>query len=260
MQDVLDNRRARLTKKIIFALLFVALISTGAFAQMMFGMWGAPRMDIQLMLGVSGALHMDTQLSASQIKARIDSGEGVFYGGFAEIAAKHLGLGMSGNVSYYQGSFDNSYTYLGSPVPFSIVDKKLVDYDLTAYLSYHLLGARKFLDPFGEFGGGVLATGFENQSDTDTIPWDGPFLAASYYWYAALGLGINLGPIGVFGKFSYNYPIKKSFQANFKDTVNGQPTYQSGSATLGPYGYQSALYPDGYLPKLRFTFGAKLIL
>ncbi len=235
-------------KKFIFALLFVALIGgSGAFAQLMFG--------------VSGDLHMDTQLQASDIKARFDSGEGIFYGGFIEIAGKHLGVGVSGNLSNYTGSIDNNFTYQNVVYPFSIVDQKLVDYDFTLYLSYHLFGARKFLDPFGEFGGGILATSFQTQSDLDTIPWESPFLAASYYWYAALGLGVNLGPIGVFGKFSFNYPIKTPYDSTFKTTdAQGNATGLSGSTTLGPYGYDAVLFPDGYLPKFRFTAGVKLIL
>jgi len=237
-------------KKIIFALLLVALIGGGgAFAQLMFG--------------VSGDLHMDTQLSASDIKARFDSGEGIFYGGFLEIAGKHLGLGVSVNVSSYTGNIDNStFTYEGTVYHLPITgDQQLMDYDLTAYLSYHLFGARKFLDPFGEFGGGILATGFQNQSDTNQLFWDSPFLAASYYWYAALGLGLNLGPIGVFGKFSFNYPIKRGYDTTFKTTdASGNPTGLAGSTTLGPYGYDAVLFPDGYLPKFRFTAGIKLIL
>jgi len=234
-------------KKIIIALLLVALISAGAFAQ--------------LMLGVSGALHMDTQLSASDIKARFDNGEGIFYGGFVEIAGRHFGLGVTGNVSYYKGDIDNSFTYQGSTHTYPITNAKLIDYDLTGYISYHIFGARAILDPFGEFGGGVLATGFDSKSDQDMVPWDSPFLAASYYWYAALGLGLNLGPFGIFGKFAFNSPIARSFQANFKDTYgNGSPTGLTGSTDLGPYGYDWFLFPNGYMPKFRFTAGVKLIL
>jgi hypothetical protein len=237
-------------KKIMVALLFVAVIASGASAQLMFG--------------VSGAVHMDEQLSASDIKARFDSGEGVFGGGLIEIVGKHIGLGVTMNVSAYQGDVNVRYTYGGSTINVpTITDAALMDYDITGYISYHLFGGHAFLDPFGEFGGGVIATGFESDADQAIVPWDSPFLAASYYWYAGLGLGINLGPIGVFGKFSYNFPVKSTFKADFKETWDdGSPTGLSGETELGPYGYDALLadFIDGYLPKYRFTAGVKLIL
>ena len=209
-------------KKILVALLLVAVIASGAFAQ--------------LMIGVSGAVHTD-QFSATEIRNSFQSGEGVFYGGLVEIAGRNLGVGVMGNIS--------NYTIAPSTV-------KLTDYDLTLYLSYHLFGARAFLDPFGEFGGGVLATGFADSADNTLYnPYDGSFFAASYYWYAALGLGVNLGPIGIFGKFAFNYPVKSSFQTTWKGT--------DVKTDLYPYGYD-ALNLNGYLPKFRFTAGVKLIL
>jgi hypothetical protein len=225
-------------KKILFALLFVALVSSAAMAQ--------------LMLGVSGALHMDKKLGAKDISQRFQDGEGIFYGPLIEIVGKNLGVGIAGNVSFYsldQNFYDNSGNLLYSK------SFKMTDYDLTAYLMYHLFGGKAFLDPFGEFGGGIVATGFQNDSDNQQYnPYDSKFLMASYYWYAGLGLGVNLGPIGIFGKFSFNYPIKKDFQTNLK------PSYGGGSTTLYPYGYDEVLYPNGYLAKYRFTLGAKLIL
>jgi len=237
-------------KRILVALILVATVASGAMAQLMFG--------------VSGALHMDNKLTASDIKGRFDSGEGIFYGGFVEIAGKHLGLGVTGNLSSYTGDVNVKYSYDNVPQhEIQLTNVKLTDYDLTAYLSYHLFGASKILDPFGEFGGGLIATGFQDSQDTDSLPWDSPFLAASYYWYAGLGLGVNLGPIGVFGKFSYNYPLKSSYKADFKDTKSdGSPSDLSGSTELGPFGLdsQNPDFVDGYLPKYRFTAGIKLIL
>lgn len=237
-------------KKILVALFFAAVIAFGATAQLMFG--------------VSGALHMDNKMKAADIKARFDTGEGIFYGGFVEIAGKHIGLGVTMNVSSYTGDLNSSFTYQGTQQDFSLPNVDLMDYDLTAYLSYHLFGGHAFLDPFGEFGGGVIATGFANESDQKDVPWDSSFLAASYYWYAALGAGLNLGPIGVFGKFSFNFPLKSKFKADFKQTLSDGTTspYAGGSTELGPYGYNpyNSDYLDGYLPKFRFTAGIKLIL
>jgi hypothetical protein len=234
-------------KKILVALLFAAVIGTGAFAQ--------------LMIGVSGALHMDESLTAKQIADRFDKGDGIFYGPSIEIAGKHLGFGFAANISYYErdATFivvdptDIFYFGQAEYVP----GAKFADYDLTLYLSYHLFGARAFLDPFGEFGGGLLATGFENDSDSQRYnPYSGSFFAASYYWYAVLGLGVNLGPIGIFGKFAFDYPLKKAFQDTFKSELDSTGTKQD----LYAYGYDEILYPDGYLPKFRFTAGVKLIL
>jgi hypothetical protein len=234
-------------KKILVALLLAAVIGSGAFAQ--------------LMVGVSGALHMDQVLTAQEIKTAFDTGDGVFYGGLIEIAGKRLGVGVTMNVSNYERAM---YVYVADPTAVDygigttvdyVSNMKLTDYDLTLYLSYHLFGAHAFLDPFGEFGGGVLATGFKNDADvTRYNPYEGSFFSASYYWYGALGLGVSLGPIGVFGKFSYNYPLKEKFQDTFKGDTTG--TKQD----LYPFGYDEVLYPDGYLPKFRFTAGVKLIL
>jgi hypothetical protein len=141
---------------------------------------------------------------------------------------------------------------LGNPL--LSMPMKFTDYDLTLYLSYHVFGGHAFLDPFGELGGAVLATGFTDQTDRDNLsPYDGSFLMASYYWYGALGLGVNLGPIGLYGKFSYNYPLKSNFKTTWKNS-GGVET------DLYPYGYDAVLFPDGYLPKFRFTAGVKLIL
>jgi hypothetical protein len=231
-------------KKIMAALLFAAVLGSGAFAQ--------------LMVGVSGALHMDEKLSASEIRDRFQKGDGIFYGPTFEIAGRHLGVGLTGNVSSYERdvyvqAWDQSGLSFTGPVLHQIM--QFTDYDLTLYLSYHLFGGHAFLDPFGEFGGGVLATGFKNDADTQTYnPYQGDFFAASYYWYAALGLGVNLGPIGLYGKFSFNYPLKTKFQ----DTLRGDTS--DTKYDLNPYGFDQVLYADGYLPKYRFTAGVKLIL
>jgi hypothetical protein len=227
-----------LMKKLLIALLLAALVSTGAFAQ--------------LMIGLSGALHMDNQLTSQEIKDRFEKGDGIFYGPTIEIAGRHFGVGVTGNMSSYER--DVAFVNLNT----TLVDTftaKLTDYDLTLYLSYHLFGGHALLDPFGEFGGGILATGFKDSTVRDTYnPYEGDFFLASYYWYAALGLGVNLGPIGVFGKFSFNYPTNSAFKDKFKGTDTETELY--------PYGYDGIIFTgdNGYLPKYRFTAGIKLIL
>ncbi|MBL8966416.1 MAG: hypothetical protein JNG85_05350 [Spirochaetaceae bacterium] len=220
-------------KKFFAVFLLVAVIGTGAFAQ--------------ITLGVSGALHMDSQLSASQIQDRFAKGEGIFYGPFVEVIFGNLGLGLNANLSFYTGA--------GSLAPYgaSIDGIQMLDYDVDLYLSYHLFGGRAFLDPFAELGFGVMATTFASETDQAIIPWDGPLLASSY-WYGALGLGINLGGIGIFGKFAYNNAIPTPVSAEWK------PAYGTGQTDLPGYGYDAVLFPNGYLPKYRVTFGVKLIL
>jgi hypothetical protein len=221
-------------KKIFIALLFVVLVTSGAFAQ--------------LMIGLSGALHMDTKLSGSEISDRFQQGDGIFYGPSIEYVGKNFGVGFAGNFSFYKRDVtftDGGYTWSRS--------MGFTDYDMTLYLSYHALGGHAFLDPFGELGGGLLATGFTDSADRDTYsPYDGSFLFASYYWYAALGCGVNLGPIGIFGKFSFNYPFAGSYRTTWRNT--------DVKTDLYPYGYDEVLFPDGYLPKFRFTIGAKMFL
>jgi len=220
-------------KKILIVLVLVSLVATGAFAQLVFG--------------VTGALHMDEKLSSAQIQQRFQDGEGIFYGPFAEIIFGNLGIGLAGNFSFYEG------TGLIQPYNVNITGKRMMDYDVTLYLSYHLFGGRSFLDPFGEIGGGVIATTFADSNDQDLIPWDGPLLANGY-WYAAIGLGINLGGLGIFGKFSYNHRVDKPVTADMK------PTFGTGTQDLPGYGFDSVLFPNGYLPKYRFPLGAKLAI
>jgi hypothetical protein len=208
-------------KKILVVLLLAAVVGTGAFAQLMFG--------------VTGALHMDSQLSADEIMQKFQDGEGIFYGPFAEIAFNKLGFGASANFSFYDD-----------------LGMEFMEYDANAYASYHLFGAKAFLDPFGEVGFGMIANDFAN-SDEDPMP-DAPN-AANLYWYGALGAGLNLGSIGIFGKLSYNNRIDE--QLTFQD--------EFGNDVKVPY--YGEWYFDGtdwvvdpYVPNLRFTLGVKIIL
>jgi len=221
-----------MNRKLIAVAALIILVAAGASAE--------------LMLGVTGALHMDTKLEPEEIKARFESGEGIFYGPFLEITGRKMGLGIAGNFSFY----DDDWTVLGMIYP-------MMEYDVTGYLSYHLFGAHALLDPFGEIGGGVIANDFADEaqrSDPALNPYADFPLYASPYWYAALGAGINLGPLGIFGKFSFNFAIDKRLETEWKDELGGGPT------EVNPYGYDAVLNPEGYLPNFRFTLGAKLIL
>ncbi|HUX42747.1 MAG TPA: hypothetical protein VMV83_16390 [Rectinemataceae bacterium] len=220
--------------KKFFALLVLATLITG-------GAFG------QLMLGVTGDLHMDTQMSASEISAQFKDGSNIFYGPFAEIAFGRLGIGLAGT---YKGWSDY---YLGD----------MVTYDVAGYFSYHLFKARAFLDPFGELGFGYIANDYASSNPSKSIGYAAynP-LNASMFWYGALGLGINLGPIGIFGKMSYNNAIKQ--QMDMVDSSGNTVTDTSTGVALKvpPYGTlnPSTGYWSTDIPAMRFTLGAKLLL
>jgi hypothetical protein len=206
-----------MNKKLLAVIALVALVGSGAFAE--------------LALGVTGALHMDQQLDADTIKAEFESGQNIFYGPFVELIGKKMSLGLGANFSFYTDT---------------LTATEFVTYDVTANLGYHLFGGHAFLDPFGELGFGVFATDYANEAD-DNDP-DNP-LSGSMYWNAGIGLGLNLGPIGIFGKFSYNFIINQAM------------TYQDesgNSVDLPAYRYDDAGNPT--VPPYRFTVGAKLIL
>lgn len=195
-------------RKLIAVLALAALVVAGASAQ--------------LMIGVSGALPLDSSnTNYQQIADQFKSGQGVFYGGFVELGLGSIGVGLSANtMTIYDDSFGQ---YMD-----------IVDADL--YVSFHIFGARALLDPFAELGYGVIGSEWENGTD---------WIDASYYWYAALGLGVNLGPIGISAKFAYNNAV-------------GTPVeLQDGTAAPG-FGY--TLFGEEYLPPCRVTIAAKLIL
>ncbi len=226
-------------KKLFTLGLLAILLSSGAFAQ--------------LYVGASGALHMDEKLTAAQISERFQNGDGIFYGPFAEIIFGHLGVGLAANFSVYERDV---YAYNFTTLTYdTLLAEKLVDYDVVLYASYHLFKDKPFLDPFGELGFGMLATDFASDaSKTAYNPFEDSPLMASSYWYAGMGLGINLGGLGIFGKFSFNQPVFDPVTATYRADLGG------GEVMLDPYGYDWWLFPDGYLPKFRFTLGAKIAL
>lgn len=202
-------------KKLAAALVIITLVVVGASAQ--------------LMLGISAALPLDTTSgAASTIQSAFDSGNGLYWGPMIEIAGDHLGVGASVNTAAYRDdAFDLNYRV----------------YDLNAYLSVHLFGPKKFLDPFVELGGGLIGT----QND-DNATSNSTFLDGSYYWDAAAGLGVNLSFLGVFAKLSYNGQINESVRVK-DDNGDSNAIPRFGNAISGLY-----------LSKYRFTLGAKLIL
>lgn len=218
-------------KKFAAVIVLATLLAGGAFAQ--------------IMLGATGDLHMDTTMSAKDISNAFQTGENIFYGPFAEIAFGKLGFGAAGTFSFY--------TDLNTNVQW-------MDYDVNGYLAYHLFKARAFLDPFLHIGFGYMATDYANTSDKDTYVKANPYtsnssdpISASLYWNAALGLGLNLGPLGVFGQFSYNFPIAKH--------LTGTDSYGNSYDIpyYGTYDFATNTITE-YVPKYRFTLGAKLIL
>jgi hypothetical protein len=211
-----------MTKKLFVLFALIALVSGGAFAQLAFG--------------ITGALHMDTQMSASDIASSFKTGDNIYYGGFIELLGKHFGLGVSLNVSPATASGT-------SPID-------LINYDADLYLSYHLFRATGFLDPFVEFGLGIFALDYKNSSDKSNYTGTSP-IAASPYWYGALGLGINLGHhFGIFGKFAYNMLIPSHL------TQNGTEIPYYGTYSWNGENWVST----EYVPAYRFTLGLKIIL
>jgi hypothetical protein len=215
-----------MNKKIFIVIALVALVSGGAFAQLAFG--------------VSGALHSDSQLSASGISDAFRTGDNIYYGGFIEILGRHLGLGVSFNYSPNSNASD-------------LTGVNLINWDADIYLSYHLFKATSFIDPFLEFGVGILALDYAANSKPQDYTGTSP-IAASPYWYGAIGLGINLGHhLGIFGKLAYNFLIQSQLKQNGTDI----PYYGTFS---GNYDANGVPIINEYVPAYRFTAGIKLIL
>jgi hypothetical protein len=205
-------------RKLAALIAIVAIAASGAYAQ--------------LIVGVSGALPMDTQMNAADIQAAFQDGSAIMYGGFAELGFGKVGLGLSVNSNLYTDSY---------------FDQLMRTADIQVYFSYHLFGIKAFLDPFGELGAGLIGTMYGDTTQVSTSS----FVDASYYWYAAVGVGVNLGPVGIFGKFAYNNAVGQA--VSYEDDLGVTQTYP-------PYG--TYLFGDGvtYLPPFRFTLGAKLLL
>lgn len=205
-------------KKVIIAVLLAAFIGTGAFAQ--------------IIIGSSGALYYFEDKDFSTVITDFKNGEGVFYGGFAEVVFDNIGLGLSGNVSNYYDEFvDHTFQYG----------------DFTLYGSYHLFGGKAFLDPFGEVGFGLSSYDYANSID-DTDEFNP--MAASTYWFGGFGLGVNLGSFGTFMKVSYNQDTELPV---YKKDANGDEY-------VDPITGEKEKLPPFTMFPVKFTVGVKLIL
>jgi len=226
-------------KKLFAVAVLGALVATGAFAE--------------LVLGVSAVQYYQEDEEGnfpSPADAWNDLQDGdtlVYYGGFAEIIGKHLGLGLSFNWNNLSDGVDDVYG-IYDPL------QDLISYDFNIYLTYHFFGGDAFIDPFVEAGLGMYAFDYANKDalndDELVAPYiddDDPLLASAYTDLGA-GLGINLGALGVFAKVNLNNMIDEA--------VEGE--YDSDSQ-LGTPGETYYIMPFNPLP-LKWTFGAKLIL
>lgn len=202
-------------KKLIFLVLLITFVASGAFA-------------LNLTLGLNGALYIDDgeyQTWDERFQAFQD-GEGIYYGLMLELLGDNVGLGFNYYASIYESAFGLD----------------MMDMDVNFNLSYHLLGSTFFLDPFGEIGIGMIAKDFADSE----LQGDNP-ITATNYWDAGLGLGVNLGGLGVFGKFIYHFET-------------GTPTVEE--TYVDEYGNEQTISYDleGFaLKPYKFVLGAKLI-
>jgi hypothetical protein len=219
-------------KRIVAALALGALVASGAFAELTFG--------------VSGVQYFaDDSIGLKEAFDGLKDGTNVYYGGFIEIIGRHMGLG--GSFNYYDMPEDFGFSVL-----------KMWSYDANLYLSYHFFGGRAFIDPFVQMGIGMMAfnykdpqgakdfvetfTGPVSHYDSSYIDKDDP-MYASLYWDAGAGLGVNLGIVGVYVKGMYNFNLKGTVQG--KDDLTGEK-------------YDIQPYPD--IGDFKWIFGAKIIL
>ena len=186
------------TKKTIIVVLILAVVgAAGAFA------------DVGI--GVIGALYMDDAEWASAtgytVSQAFRHGEGVYYGLMGEFMGKNVSLGGAYMASFYNAIFDPT-------IP-------MVDMDMNLYLGGHFLGTRKVLDPFVEAGLGYIFKDYANEAYDDDP--DNP-ITRTAYWYLGAGLGANLGPVGLFGKFIYHIPFARQPVGYVYDPVSGMDT------------------------------------
>lgn len=204
-------------KRTLLVLAIVALLTTGAFGQVVLGVTG-----VQYYEKVDGNLP-----TLSQAWSDFRDGTGVYWGGYGEIILHNLGLGLSFNQQTFADPVDPAYD--------------MWNYDVNFFLSYHILGGRSLIDPFLQAGVGEMAYDYKNKDAARAGDYpdltDDP-LFASIYTDFGLGLGINLGGIGIFAKGMWNVQSDK-------------PLYsQTGDVPL----FEWPIMP------FKWVFGAKLIL
>lgn len=183
---------------------------------------------LNLSLGINGALYMGEgeYETWNERFGAFQDGEGIYYGLMAELLGENVGLGFNYFASFYESSFG----------------VEMMDTDVNLNLSYHLLGATTFLDPFGEIGIGMIAKDYADSEFRGDNP-----LTATGYWDAGLGLGINLGNIGIFGKYIYHFSMGAPTVEEEVVDDNGDPvtvSYDLEEYALKPY---------------KFVLGAKII-
>jgi hypothetical protein len=209
--------RNQMNRKLIALIAMVALAGTGAFAQ--------------FALGVTGAVYDNANdLSVNGFSGAwqdLKHGDG-YLGFFVEVGMDNLAVGASANFSTYEEDWGFGTSY------------DMINVDGNLYLQGHLFKYDAFLDPFLELGIGRMSKDYRNAADD---PDENAPLLASYYWDIGLGLGVNLGSIGIFLKGLYNIKIG--------DPVTGE--YWDGAAYVP---YDLAAYP---VSNLKFIFGAKII-
>ncbi len=223
-----------MTKKLLLVLAIVMIVTTGAFAQLTFGITG----NQYAFEDEAGNLP-----SLSSVWDDFKEGRGTYWGLFGEIILGKLGLGLAFN---YQDVPSFAYDPYGS----LIVYEEMWSYDANVYLSYHILGGRSFLDPFLQAGLGINAYDFKNEEDKTEFNSLGPDdpLFASPYWDFGAGLGINLGGLGIFIKGAYIVPADGVLTGEtWPDSVTGETLEYD----IMPW------YLNG---DFKWTFGAKLIL
>ena len=204
-------------KRTLLVLAIVALLTTGAFGQ--------------IVLGITGMQYYEKDASGnlptlSQAWSDFRDGTGVYWGGFGEIILHKLGLGLSFN----QQTFPD------------LVDPRLDmwNYDVNFFLSYHILGGRSLIDPFLQAGVGEMAYDYKDKTAAREVYTltDDP-LFGSIYTDFGLGLGINLGGIGIFAKGMWNVQSDK-------------PLYSLLDGTTPIFSWP--------IMPFKWVFGAKLIL
>ena len=208
-------------KKLTIALVMIAVLTTGAFAQ--------------IALGVTGAQYYQedeygNMPSLKEAWADFQDGTGVYWGGFGEIILGKMGVGIAFNQQTYVNEPDRDFD--------------MWNYDVNLYLSYHIFGGSAFIDPFLEAGFGVNAYDYKNKDKLvekyPTYTWsDDPLMGSSYVGIGA-GIGINLGSVGIFTKVLWN---KQS----------DEPLYTNGNEFESPI-------PELPIMPLKWFFGAKILL
>lgn len=184
-----------MNKKLLAVLALVAVIGSGAFAQ--------------LAIGASGAIYSDT-FDAQTTVDRFQNGQGIFWGPFIELGLDKLALGFSANFSRYSEDFGWGTLY------------DMMDMDYTFYVQGHPLGYKFIVDPFVEAGGGYMAKDYANSSD-DPDP-DNPLMKTGYFQLGG-GLGVNLGALGIFAKFDYLFPSGEASSGEMYDEYGNKATY-----------------------------------